>query len=279
MYDYHTHTNFSDDCIATPDEMIQRAISLGFKEYAITDHYDPDYPTFEFEIDAPLYHAALLELEEKYKEHIRIVKGIEIGIQHGATAIKCEKEASSFPYDFIIGSFHCMHGDDLYLMDYEKYDPAKIFPIYYEYCLNCLDGFMNFNVLGHINVIDRYVNSIAYFQQPGVPYFASDNFNKGYKDSMEIIEAIFSKLIKNDKGIEINTSHIRYNLLPRTVPTKEILSLYKQLGGEILTIGSDSHLPVNIGDGFAEARELAKSVGFRYLSTFKERQVTFVPIE
>ncbi len=278
-YDYHTHTDFSEDSSTNPHDMIKKAISLGVKEYAITDHYDPDYPEMLFEIDSPAYHKALLELEKEYESQIKIIKGIEIGIQHGSTSLKCEEEALSFPYDFIIGSFHCFHGEDLYIIDFEKYDVSKIVPSFYEYCLNCLDEFMNFDVLGHINVIDRYLGSSDYFKQEGVPYFMSDNFKKTYSKSMEIIEAILDKLIKKNKGIEINTSHIRYNLSPRTVPSKDILKLYKELGGEIITIGSDAHRQNQIQEGFKDTIEYAKSFGYTYHCTYHNRIPSFVKIK
>ncbi len=279
MYDYHNHTDFSSDSITPPEEMLKTAINLGVKEFAITDHYDPDYPDYAFEIDAPAYHSALLSLEEEFKSKIRVVKGIEIGIQHGETAKKCEKEVSSFPYDFVLGSFHCMHGDDLYMVDYEKFDPSEIIPMFYKYCYKCLDEFMNFDVLGHMNVIDRYIGELEYFKEDNVPYFKSKNFKKTYDSSMDIIEEILKKLIYNGKGVELNTSHIRYNLYPRTLASKEILQLYKSLGGEILTLGSDSHRPNQITEGFKEATEYLKSLGFKYQATYKNRVPIFVPFE
>ena len=70
MYDYHSHSFFSDDSSAPLKDMIEAAISMGIKELAITDHYDPDYPdkNFPFEIDFNLYHQALLEAEKKYSK-------------------------------------------------------------------------------------------------------------------------------------------------------------------------------------------------------------------
>ncbi len=277
MYNYHNHTNFSDDSSVSPNAMIEKAISLGFKEFAITDHYDPDYPSFEFEIDAPAYHQALLSLESQYKNQIKVIKGIEIGIQDGSTIEKCKNEVNSFPYDFVIGSFHCMHREDLYLLDYTTYNPSTIIPTFYSYCLSCLKEFMDFDILGHINVIDRYIGNLDYFNEKETPYFLSKNFKKSYKETFDVIEEILSLLIKNNKGIEINTSHIRYGLYPRTVPSEEILRLYKSLGGKILTIGSDAHSLKHIDEGLEDAISLAKSLDFKYLATYKNREISFVP--
>ena len=86
MYDYHSHSSFSDDSTTPLYDMIHSAIEKGILELAVTDHYDPDYPdkNFPFELDFPGYHSALLQAEEEFARQIKIVKGIEIGIQHGA---------------------------------------------------------------------------------------------------------------------------------------------------------------------------------------------------
>ena len=82
MYDYHIHTDFSDDCCVPMEEMIKAAIEKGLLELAVTDHYDPDYAdrNFPFEIDFPNYYEKLNEFADRYKKRIKVIKGIEIGI-------------------------------------------------------------------------------------------------------------------------------------------------------------------------------------------------------
>ncbi len=280
MYDYHTHTSFSADSRSSIEIMLNTATQLGLKEYAITDHYDPDYPddSIDFNLDQPAYHKALLEAEDTYKNKLKVIKGIELGIQHGRTAIECQNAVKSFPYDFVIGSFHCFKGVDTYTANYEAMDPTKIISDFYEYCLSTLDEFLDFSVLGHINVIDRYIGNIPYFQEEGVPYYMSKNFNKEYRNAEDIISEILKKLIKNNIGIEVNTSYIRYNLLPRTVPSKEILSLYKDLGGNIITFGSDAHRETQICEGFVGAKDYVRSLGFTHQATFHNRELRLVTI-
>lgn len=266
MYDYHTHSFFSDDCSIPTKQMIESAIIKGIKEMAITDHYDPDYPDQEypFILDLENYHKTLLKLEEEYKTRIKIIKGIEIGIQHGETMKKCVKTANSFPYDFILGSFHCTDNKDLYAGYFNKgVDISKAFERYYEYVYECLKDYMDFDILGHINVVDRYV-----------PF---DRIPK-YEAYMDMIEAILKLLIENGKGIEFNSSCYRYLKDGRTTPTLEILSLYKDLGGEIITFGSDAHNPACIGDHYEEVNYRLKGIGFKYLSTFENRKVNFVKL-
>ena len=263
MYDYHSHTDFSDDSSSTMDEMIQGAIQKGIKELAITDHYDPDYPdpNYPFEVDFVQYHSALLAAEQNYAPKIKIVKGLEIGIQDGPTLAKCKAAATNFQYDFLIGSFHSFNGADLYTTNYSEMEQDQILPSFYAYVYRCLKEFSDFDVLGHLNVIDRYLN-----------------LERDYTQSLFIIEEILKLIIEKGKGIEINTSSYRYGLNGRTHPTKEILQLYKDLGGEILTIGSDAHRPSDLLFHFEEGVAFAERHGFKYFSTFENRKVNMRPL-
>jgi len=263
MYDYHTHSNFSYDSQTKIDEMIEAAIGKGIKEIAITDHYDPDYPdpAFPFDIKFPEYHDKLLELSEAYSNKIKVVKGIEIGIQHGETLKKCDAAANAFQYDYVLGSFHSAYNCDLYSQYFKERSIEEGFYDFYTYMETCLKVFKNFDVLGHFNVIDRYGNYIP-----------------DYTPFMDIIEEILKILIHNGKGLEFNTSSFRYGMGERTKPAKEILALYKSLGGEIITIGSDAHKVSDLGYKYDTAVEILKSHGFKYISTFKNRIPDFVKI-
>lgn len=258
MYDYHTHTAFSDDCDVSMDDMIQGAIKAGIKELAITDHYDPGYedPEFPFQLDSSRYYNALLDAEKKYHNQIHLVKGMEIGIMDTKLE-ECHQYVEEFPYDFIIGSFHCLHQDDLYRYDFSKADgPAKL-EEFYLYVNKCLKEYKNYDIAGHLTIIDRYIGKIY-----------------DYKPYMDIIEDTLKTIIYDGKGIEINTSSFKYGT-GIWLPRQEVLSLYHDLGGEILTFGSDSHEPKYFQHHFDEAHALAKSIGFKYQCTFKERKPEF----
>ena len=263
MYDYHTHSDFSFDSYTKPEEMIEEAVRKGIKEIAITDHYDPDYPDsdYPFEITFPRYHKKLLEVSKRYRDRIKVVKGIEIGIQHGKTLAKCERAANAFSYDFILGSFHSAYGQDLYGEYFSKRSVEDGFYDFYIYMEDCLKNYKNFDVLGHFNVVDRYSEYIPDY----APY-------------MDVIGRILKLLIRDGKGLEFNTSSFRYSMGGRTKPSKEILELYRKLGGEIITIGSDAHKTQDIGFKYDTAISILKSHGFDYIATFENRKPTFVKI-
>lgn len=253
-YDYHTHTSVSEDAFVPADEMIQAAIDKGVAELAITDHFDPDYPhpDFTFEPNLESYHKMLLDKEAEYQDKIKIVKGIEIGLQRGSTLKRCKDEAHSFNYDFIIGSFHCFDGFDLYMADYDKMNQKEVLPNFYKCMYDCLSDYKDYSVLGHFNVIDRYIP-----------------FEPDYRDVMDLIKEILKMIISDGKGMEFNTSSYRYGMGENTTPSSDILKMYHELGGEIITIGSDAHKPEYIAMDFDKAKKILNEKGFKYFATFE----------
>ncbi len=264
IYDYHTHSSFSDDGHTPMNDMIEAACNIGIKEIAVTDHYDPDYPdpNYPFLLDFPAYHKTLNEVKDTYHRKIKVIKGIEIGIQHGEALDKCIECAKSYDYDFIIGSFHCAEGKDLNSREFfENRPPEDSYVAFYTYMLNCLKLYKEYDVLGHFNVIDRYTSKIVPFS-----YF------------MDLVDDILKIIIYDGKGIEFNTSSFRLNL-GVTTPSNEILKRYRELGGEIVTIGSDAHRTVDVGSRFELAVEMIKSAGLKYLATYDQRKQIFIPLD
>lgn len=258
MYDYHTHTSFSDDCDIPMEEVLAGAVRCGIEEIAITDHYDPGYidPEFPFTLDFENYQKALLKAQKDYEGKLSIVKGMEIGIMEGQHQV-CSEAINAFPYDFIIGSFHCLKKENLHRYDFSSVDgPAKL-EEFYLYVNQCLKEYKDYDVAGHLTIIDRYIGQVY-----------------DYRPYMDIIEDTLKTIIYDGKGLEINTSNFKYKT-GIWLPREEVLKLYRELGGEILTFGSDTHGPEHLLNHFDQAHEFAKSLGFRYQSTFRNRKPSF----
>lgn len=262
IYDYHTHTDFSSDSDAPMAEMIEGAVRLGMKELAITDHYDPGYqdPEFPFDLDFERYQPAILEAEQKYADRITIVKGMELGIMDDQFE-EGRRVVHDFPYDIIIGSFHCLEKKDFYRYDFSEVDVPATLEKYYIYVNKCVKEFKDYDIAGHLTLIDRYIN-----RDIGKVY--------DYAPYMDILEDTLKTIIYDGKGLEINTSSFKYGT-PIWLPREEVLKLYRERGGEILTFGSDAHEPKHLTSHFDEAYELAKKLGFRYQCTFRQRKPEF----
>ncbi|MDR1952869.1 MAG: histidinol-phosphatase HisJ family protein [Clostridiales Family XIII bacterium] len=264
MYDYHLHTGFSYDAgaEASIDLMVRRAIELGLDGIAVTDHYDPEFADLNWsaDLDFPNYHATLDRVVAQYGEAIDIARGIELGMQPGEPNALCAAAASDYPYDFIIGSVHCACGAAIDTRAYHAGRNCKqAVHDYYDDLLRCITEFGDFDVLGHINVIERYID--------GTPH--DDDF-------MDIAEVILKKLIDEGKGIEINTSSFRYGMGERTTPTPTILRRYVELGGEIVTTGSDAHRARDVGAMIDFAEQMIRDAGLRYIATFKARKPVMI---
>jgi len=266
IYDYHSHSDISPDGAASMDEMVRTAVRKGLKEIAITDHAEPAFPMQELigMSDINEYNMRLTEIAGFWNtanSPIRVVKGVELGLQVGVPDDKCREIVNAYDYDFVIGSIHSAYRIEI---DREEYlgarSPYQSVIDYYEAMLECLEDYSDFDVLGHINNIDRYLDVLP-----------PESLFMGYTESA------FKKLIVMGKGIEINTSNYRRGM-KRTIPTFSALKLFKELGGEIVTIGCDAHRPTDIGSHWYDGLEMLKAAGFTAITTFRKRKPIFVDI-
>lgn len=265
FYDYHMHSNFSPDSNTSMENMIEASINLGLKEICFTDHVDYDInQTDEFVVDYNEYLSKLELMKDKYKDKISIKKGIELGLQnHLIDKYKDDMKKYGSQLDFVICSMHAIDKNDMYYPDYfigkTQYESYET---YYKRLLDIVKNFDDYCVLGHLDLVKRY---------------------GGYKDFLEdklfidIIEDILKTAIERGKGIEINTSCFRYKL-PDLTPSREIITLYKKLGGEIITIGSDSHSTNQIAYEFSQVQSILKDIGFNYLCKFDKMKPSFIKI-
>jgi histidinol-phosphatase (PHP family) len=260
MFDYHTHSSFSWDSSAPLEDMVQRALSLGLKGYAVTEHYDPDYrnPKYDCSMDFSGYHDGFAAVSNRHGASIKLAKGVEIGLQTGKTMEKCRAALAAFPYDFVLASIHCAEDMDISIPEYFEGRPAEeAYRGFYSYTLKCVEEFKDYDVIAHLNVIDRYAGAI-----PGDDAY------------MDIVRKIISRAVDDGKGIEINTSSSRYGM-SRSIPTPEMLRLYVKLGGETITTGSDAHRPEDVGWGLERASEMIREAGLKYVATFKGRKAIY----
>lgn len=264
--DYHLHSSFSGDSDTPMEKMILRGIELGLTQMCFTEHNDFDYPVtasepegfFELNPDAYLYD--LLCLKEKYAGRIRILFGVELGLQPHL-ARKNAAFAKAHDYDFIIASSHLCGGrDPFYPSFYEGRTQEEAYREYFTSILDNLRVYSNFDVYGHLDYVVRYGPK----KDEGYSYEA-------YRD---IFDAILTRLIDMEKGIEINTKQLAKGLREAN-PCAGVLRRYRELGGEIVTVGSDAHKPEQIAACFDRAADILKDCGFRYYATFEKRSPSF----
>ena len=279
IIDCHTHTHNSFD--AENDTVIQRcerAIELGLAAMAVTDHCEANrfYPMEHYGVTEPsendVYNykkdyensvAEVTEAKEFYKNKLNLICGIELG-QGTADDEVADIICADKRIDFIIGSMHELPGrEDFYFLDYSKLDVDKLmeenFNEIYKLCRQ-----NKFDVLGHLTYSLRYIEGEQKIKV---------EISK-YKD---IIAEIFSEIIRNQKGIEINTSGLR-QAYGKTFPSLEYIKLYRDLGGKIITFGSDCHATADLGAGIAEGINIAKQAGFEQAAYYLNHEPHFINI-
>ncbi|MFZ5969455.1 MAG: histidinol-phosphatase HisJ family protein [Bacillota bacterium] len=269
MFDYHMHTSFSIDSKMEMEEAVKRAIDVGLQEIAFTDHgelnvWRPDDLIVDDIFHVGDYLKTLSELKGKYKKRIRIKIGIELGLQVEEKQ-RIQKLVQEYPFDFVIGSSHTIDRYDLY---YRKFFEGKTkqeaYERYFHEILKIVKEVEDFSVYGHLDLVKRYALGVY------------ENIDIEGRE-VEIIREILLALIEKGKGIEINTSGFRYGLGDSN-PGIEIIKLYKALGGEIITVGSDAHRLEDIGYRIPETYELLRDIGFRYVTTFNQLKPEYVKL-
>ena len=274
LFDYHVHTDFSNDSSHLMEDAVREIIGLGDEGIAFTDHVDygpyddRDCPNphvnydgdLALNVDYPAYFTEIERLRRMYGERIRIAAGLEFGIQTHTIPLY-EQLFSAWPLDFVLLSIHQVR-------DLEFWYPGNPFmegrsqkeynDEYYEELYRCARAYKHYSVLAHMDLIRRY--------DPAGPYPTEEN--------RDIIAAILEQVISDGRGIEVNTSCFRYGIGDLT-PSTDILELYRDLGGSIITVGSDSHAPGQTGAHIPEVYDRLRAMGFSTIATFERMEPTF----
>ncbi|MDO4500054.1 MAG: histidinol-phosphatase HisJ family protein [Erysipelotrichaceae bacterium] len=278
--DYHLHSEYSDDSFYDMEELVKDYIKLGINEICFTDHVDygikrdhDDPRGFEYfcpyndgkyvplsNVDYPNYIKRIDELADKYKDQVVIKKGLELGLQSHRIK-EYEELIQKYPvFDFFLLSFHETDDLETWNQDYQKGKSQKEYNEgYYLDMLKTVKNFKNYSALAHMDLLRRYDLEGDY----------------PFELLKPLIEEILKIVIADGKGIEINASSIRYGLKDLT-PSRDILKLYRELGGRIITIGSDAHKREHLSiDILNMAKEELKKLGYKEYCTFDKLEPIF----
>lgn len=254
MFDCHVHTRFSTDSKMSVEDALKRASDLNLG-LIVTEHMDLKYPDEgKFTFNPEEYFNEY----SKYRND-KLLLGVEMGIRED-----CLEEnkilAQSYGFDYIIGSVHVVDNIDIYeSVFYEGRDKKEVYLQYLNAMLESIKKHDFIDSLGHIDYIARYARF--------------DDNEIYYRDFAEKIDEILKILIQNEKAMEINTRRIGK---PGVVEALiQIYKRYYELGGRIVTIGSDSHISEHIGANFSAAEEMADMCNLKIVY-YKERKPYFL---
>ncbi|MDD3173454.1 MAG: histidinol-phosphatase HisJ family protein [Herbinix sp.] len=264
--DYHVHSIISPDAKVPMIEMCESAYQKGLSEIVFTDHYE----FYAHGIKSQYFHDEYIkgyfrELEkcrEFFDGKLLLKSGMEFGQPH-LEMEKSKEILDQYQFDYLIGSVHKLDNIDLEKLEYREETVHNIAERYYLELLK-LSEQGEFDCMGHLDLFKRHA------------------CRHGFPDEFErhelTIRRILKNLIERGKGIEINTSGIRQEA-KEAMPSLTILKMYKELGGKIITVGSDAHQPQDIGADFDIAYELLRLAGFDCIMSYNKREASAVFIE
>lgn len=279
--DYHVHCEFSDDSWYPMEDVCADAVKLGIKELCFTDHVDygikPDVDEYRanpgcaqikdgepiLNVDYPAYFAKIDEMREKFAGQLAIKAGLELGVQsHRVAQNHALFKTWEDKLDFVICSIHEVGDLEFWTGDFQRgHTQEEYNRAYYEELLKVVETFHDYSVLGHLDLIRRY--------DPAGEF--------PFEKTRDLVAAILERVIADGKGIELNTSSFRYGL-PDLQPSTDVLRLYHDLGGRVLTVGSDSHKPEHLGAHIEECHDRLRALGFTELCIYEKMNPTFIEL-
>ena len=258
MFDFHMHSRVSFDGHDTGEAMARAALAAGLTEICFTDHldYDPLEQMGILAFDTDVYNAEYDALEIS---GLKIRRGMEFGMTPNNKP-QFQQDMNRRPFDFVLGSVHFVDDQDVYFDGYWK--GKSIFQAerrYLESTLECVQVHDDFDVLAHLTYIAKTHAHPA-------PRPVS------YADHKDVIDEILRILVVKGKGLELNTSGM--DRCGAYLPTADIFRRFKELGGRIVTVGSDAHRTNRVGQYSREAVEILRDI-FGYVCTFENRNPIF----
>jgi len=274
LIDYHIHSTFSEDGRSTPEECARAAAARSLSGIIFTEHLEfvppPDLeePTYvpSRVLPAGEYLAAVESLRGVWRGRLSVGLGAELGLEgHNLDALPAYLATSSVAFDLVLGSLHAVRGSLVQCPEYvDPLGPPGAAQLYFERLLVGVRRAAELkacDVVGHLDLVKR-CESFGPFR---------------LADHRDLVEDLLRTIVGAGLGVEVNTSG--YRQAPgEPYPGLETLRLYRDLGGEIVTIGSDSHSAATVGLESARALDFVRAAGFRYITLFRARQPRFVPI-
>lgn len=196
----------------------------------------------------------LPHLEDSTSEEFEILSGLELDFTpetHESLALS----TAGLQPDYVVNSIHSIDGISLRRMDYYTgQSRTQAYSRYLERVFDSLDAAFDYSVLGHITYVSKY----AYYPSPALEW----------REFPDILDNILMRAVFMGKGLELNAS--AFSTAKTWMPSLSVLKRYRELGGEILTIGSGAQDIMHIGAYMQEMREAALACGFQYYTVFKQ---------
>ncbi|MBQ6059655.1 MAG: histidinol-phosphatase HisJ family protein [Clostridia bacterium] len=258
--DFHSHSDISPDSKTDMVDLARAAADKGLQELCITDHWECGSPCYDWQLRKKPFDAdRLLErfaaAQSAVGDRISLRLGLEIGnwTQDEAHA---KEGLAIYPFDCVLCSLHTIKGFDAYFFDYGCEDIEPFLTAYMEECLELAQK-ADFDSFAHLTLPLRY--AMIHVQR-----------RLSVDHCLDVVDEVLKTIAQRGLALEANTSGFR--TLGEPVPSVSILRRFRELGGELVTIGSDGHNEQNVGSYLEEAQQALREAGFKAYATFTKRK-------
>lgn len=271
LWDTHLHTDFSTDSNTPLTAQLAQGEQRGLTGICVTDHMDYEFPVSE--LDHPVEGIPFCFDWDTYTEAVQeaagqssltVYTGVECGLQTSEAVVRKNKKLRCEPaLDYMIGSLHLVDRKDPYYPSFWKdKDPRSCILHYFESLYENLQYFHEFDSLGHLDYIVRY---------------APQDFLYDPHDYEDILDAVLAELIRKDIALEINSSGWKTKGRCQN-PHFDVLTRYRERGGELITVGSDAHTPDYVAYRFQDVCEQMKKAGLRQYVVYQKHKPVFYDV-
>ena len=255
--DYHIHSTLSNDGRADLVSMVRACRAAGLSKVCFTEHIDIGIAGSDWTVDMDAYAGKIAEARAAFPD-MKILMGLELG-DTTASRERVLQESSRMQLDFKLLSRHLVDGKDPYDAQYFAGRTREMAArAYLEAIYRSVTLFPDYDALAHMGYVFKFVDPK---KCPPLRY----------DDAPDLIDAVLRVLVQNGKALEYNTS--RFDVFADGMPGRDVLARYRELGGELVTVGSDAHEEARTAKGFIEAAEALTELGFSYIATYEQRKL------
>jgi histidinol-phosphatase (PHP family) len=256
--DYHMHTPLCHHATGEPVDYARRAAELGLTEIGFSDHSpmrQDNFDNWRMNFSQLDEYVAKVRLAQKTFPQLIIRLALEVDYLPGHEAWIREL-AARHPWDYFIGSVHYVSDswdidNPAKLSEWKKRDPFEVWSAYFDRLTLAAESKL-FDIIAHVDLPKKF----------GI---------RPAQDCTPLYEKFLAAAKKSGGAIELNTAGLRKDC-KEIYPGRWLLELAFQKSVPI-TFGSDAHAPEEVGMNFAEAIQLARSVGYRECCRFEQRQL------
>ena len=270
LIDLHVHSTCSIDGASTIEEYALRAEGLGLAEIGFCEHVDFDPRDGSYGYFDPERYDREMGAARAAVRNVGLRQGVEITYQSGLEAA-LEAWLAGHSWDYVVASVHLVdYADGWAIISvpgamsayFAGHTQREAYVPYFAELLQAARSGLG-DVLGHVDLVKRY----------GVRQYGPLDPASFEEEIREVLRAA----ARRGMGLEINSSGLRQSP-GEPYPALAVLRWFRELGGEVLTVGSDAHHADDLGAGVARAQEMAREAGFRAMATFAGRQVRWIDL-